>query len=149
MLKYNLVVRSPQNEDIATYELNDNYLIGRNPPDSIINSIVIVNKFISKTHCTLILMPPDDEHHFPHYVIKDGNIFTGDRSTNGTWVNGLKIVSDSEEQVDGLYLTSIELRHQDVITFGSNQAPKAIFEVVGIEEQGKDATGTFSAETDI
>lgn len=149
MLKYTLSILPPGGENIAIHELNDNYLIGRNPPSTAINSIVIPNGFVSKTHCTLILMPPDDEHHFSYYVLKDGNIFTGDRSTNGTWVNGLRIANELEEQQNGLWLTSIELRHQDVITFGGSKAPKAVFGIEGIEEVEGDGTGTFSAEIDI
>jgi pSer/pThr/pTyr-binding forkhead associated (FHA) protein len=151
MLKYTLSISSPEDGNGLIYELNDNYLLGRNPPVSSINTIAIINKFVSKTHCTLILMPPDDEHHFSYYVVKDGNIFTGDKSTNGTWVNGLRIAHDSEEKQDALWLTSVELRHRDIITFGSSKAPKAIFEIQGEEEQEKDATSTspFPTEIDI
>ena len=149
MLKYTLSIWLPDEISSVVYELNDNYLAGRNPPgDSIINRLFISNKFISKVHFSLILMPPDDGHHFGHYAIKDGNIFTGDRSTNGTWVNGLRIAHESEEHKNELYITNVELRHQDIITFGSTKAPKAIFEILRAEEQELDATSGFSAEID-
>ena len=143
ILIYTLSVQMPEtNTPASTYELDGNYLIGR----SSFCDIVIPNKFVSGVHCTLILMPPDSEHHFFYYVIKDGNIYTGDRSLNGTWVNGLQVVSEFEHKRNQLSITSVELRHEDVIAFGGKQAPKAVFKVQDLEGLEGDETGTFSED---
>jgi pSer/pThr/pTyr-binding forkhead associated (FHA) protein len=139
MLEYTLSVWIPDVPSVAIYKLSDNYLIGRHTSCD----IVIPNRFVSGTHCTLILMPPNEEHHYSYYLIKDGNVFANTSSTNGTWVNGMRIANESKE---GLCVTNVELRHQDIITFGGNKSPKATFEIKGLEG---DETGTFSAEIDI
>ena len=109
-----------QNLTLATYTL------GR----STNCDILVLDKYVSRWHCTLVLMPPDRNNSIPCYSIFDGLLMTGAKSTGGTWVNGCKI-------------TSAQLRHQDVITFGSRSYPKVIF-IAEISEIKDD--GTFSEQ---
>ncbi len=110
---YSLIVwhMDVANKGLATeYSLDTNITMGRQPTCDIHLSV----KFISRIHCTLILMPPELGNERPYYLIKDGCVF-GDKSANGTWVN--------EERIN-----QKKLNHQDVITFGINlEYPKAIF----------------------
>lgn len=92
------------------YPLQSSCTIGRHSTCG----VQLSSKFISRVHATLILMPPDLESDRSYYVIKDGHIM-GEKSINGTWVNGEAIAR----------LT--KLKHQDVITFGTSEYPRAIF----------------------
>lgn len=87
------------------------YLVGR----SSLCDICIIDPKISRVHCTLILMPGDDEtSEEPYYLIKDGNLL-GDLSANGVYLNGSKVKIQ-------------KLNHQDEITFWENISyPKLIF----------------------
>jgi pSer/pThr/pTyr-binding forkhead associated (FHA) protein len=93
------------------HQLETNCIIGRHSSCKIYLPI----RFISRHHCTLILMPPDAEHELPYYLIRDGHIL-GEQSANGTWVNGQSV------------LKLVELKHGDVITFASGAVyPQVIF----------------------
>lgn len=73
-------------------------------------------------------MPPDFYSEDPYYVIKDGSL-NGDRSANGTWINGLNIVSKI-----------FPLTNQDELTFGQGlYYPKIIFSI-DIEETVENPT---------
>lgn len=95
-----------------TFDLDASiYVIGRHSSCD----IVIPNKSISRFHCSLILMG-GDKNCKPFYVLKDGRI-CGDKSSNGTWVNGTKIGTH-------------QLNCFDLISFSSSKEyPNFIFEV--------------------
>lgn len=89
------------------------YVLGRHSSCD----ILILDQFLSRYHCTLILMEASKGRNQPHYIIYDGLLLSQERSRNGVWVNG--------KRVEILQ----ELSHQDVITFGSRSYPKAIFTI--------------------
>lgn len=92
------------------WDLESTCIIGRHSSAN----IVLPKKFISRYHCTLVLMPPDDSVSIPYYLIRDGQLL-GDRSQNGTWVNKNPVVQAT-------------LKHQDIITFAQGQLfPQVIF----------------------
>ncbi len=64
--------------------------------------IRLVSQFVSRRHATLVRLP--DEHGSFYYRIVDGNL-KGKASANGILINGLK-------------LTTHDLRNQDEIIFG-------------------------------
>jgi pSer/pThr/pTyr-binding forkhead associated (FHA) protein len=109
-----------------THKLNlVTYIIGRHSSCN----ILILDKFVSRWHCTLVLMPPDKYCRVPYYSLMDGLVM-GEKSGNGTWVNG-KIINYAS------------LKHQDTITFGNPQEyPYAVFTTDSLEEKPDD--GTFS-----
>lgn len=79
------------------------------------------NKFISRVHCTLVVVEEDSQ---TFCLLIDGSLVTGDRSFNGTWVNGQQI-------------TSHKLSHQDVITFGQSSAfPHITFYIDSLDNGG-------------
>jgi pSer/pThr/pTyr-binding forkhead associated (FHA) protein len=94
------------------------YVLGRHSSCD----ILILDRFLSRYHCTLILMEPSSTCKQPCYIIYDGLLLSQERSRNGIWVNG--------ERVKVLR----ELNHQDVITFGSQSFPKAIFIIDSIDK---------------
>lgn len=102
------------------------YVLGRNRSCD----ILILDKHVSRWHCTLVLMPPDKDSPIPYYLMVDGILMTGTKSTGGIWVNGWRV-------------NNIKLNHQDAITFGSRPYPKAIF-ISEISEIKDD--GTFSEQ---
>ncbi len=77
-----------------------NYSIGRNPA----NSIVIPSRLVSRHHATLLCKTSTGDHNFSFLII-DGNS-QGTRSSNGLFVNGIRC-------------SSKEIKHGDVIHFGS------------------------------
>lgn len=102
------------------------YLIGKH----FSCDILVLDRYVSRQHCTLILLPPDKNNLTPYYSIVDGVLMaTHSKSTNGTWINGKKITN----------LT--QLNHQDTITFGPYEYPKAVFTADNSEIKDD---GTFS-----
>ncbi|MEH1789682.1 MAG: FHA domain-containing protein [Nostoc sp.] len=96
------------------------YVLGRHSSCD----ILILDQFLSRYHCTLILMEPSGTCNQLHYIIYDGLSLSQERSRNGVWVNGerIKILQN--------------LNHQDVITFGSCSYPKAIFTIDVDKDEG-------------
>lgn len=90
---------------------------GRNCDISITN-----HNFISRIHCTVVVAEVDSN---PYCLLIDGDLVSGDRSLNGTWVNGQQI-------------TSTKLNHQDIITFGQNSTlPKITFYINDLDDGGE------------
>ncbi|MBD2364498.1 FHA domain-containing protein [Anabaena minutissima FACHB-250] len=114
-------------EERKKYTLDKSLVIGR----GVTSDIYIPLKFISRCHCTLILMPENSSSDRPYYLLKDGHIL-GESSANGTWVNG--------ERVKGFYY----LKHHDLITFGG-EYPQALFvdECATIDAEESKATSGF------
>jgi len=76
--------------------------------------IVISSLLVSKVHCTLTQSEDC-------WLITDG-VPLGEGSKNGTWINGQKIKA------------TLQLNHQDIITFGP-EYPRAIFTEEIIEKE--------------
>ncbi|MFN6560072.1 MAG: FHA domain-containing protein [Nostoc sp. ChiSLP01] len=115
-----------------TYDLNRaNYVLGKHSDCD----IFILEKFVSRHHCTLVLMPPDKKTSVPYYLLVDGLLMVQEsKSTNGTWVNGNRI-------------KAAKLNHQDIITFGPHQYPKAVF-ISEITEIKEDGTNSYYTESE-
>lgn len=79
------------------FEANSSITVGRSSSCD----IVLLYKFISRIHCTLVLMYEDRKF---YYLLFDGEIL-GKKSTYGTWVN--------KEKIEGKY----RVRNKDKITF--------------------------------
>jgi pSer/pThr/pTyr-binding forkhead associated (FHA) protein len=95
------------------------YRIGRND----FCDVCITEKFISRFHCTLILLPPEEPDFAYKYLLWDG-IPMQQRSTGGTWVNGRRINSKI-------------LKSGDVINFSEfKEYPHLVFESKEIREDG-------------
>jgi pSer/pThr/pTyr-binding forkhead associated (FHA) protein len=93
---------------------NSIYLIGRNSNCA----ITVIDPRVSRVHCCLILMPPDFFSPYPYYVLKDGGL-NGDKSANGTWVNGQNIINKI-----------FPLNNHDELTFGQGlYYPKVFFSI--------------------
>jgi pSer/pThr/pTyr-binding forkhead associated (FHA) protein len=126
-MNYQILIYLDAIQPPITQNLNSAiYRLGRNSTCD----ILVLDKYISRYHCTLVLMPPDKDNVAPYYSIIDGMLMTGTKSTGGTWVNGRKV-------------NNFKLNHQDVITFGSRPYPKIIF-IAEISEIRDD--GTFSEQ---
>jgi pSer/pThr/pTyr-binding forkhead associated (FHA) protein len=70
------------------------------------------NRFISRVHSTLVIA---EEEGRTCCLLIDGSLVSGDRSSNGTWVNGDRV-------------NKVKLNHQDVITFGQGSIlPSIVF----------------------
>lgn len=75
-------------------------------------------------------MPPNRGKKTPYYLVIDGLLMIPEsKSTNGVWINGTRV-------------SQADLKHQDTITFGPRQYPKAIFlnEITDIKEDGTFST---------
>ncbi len=92
------------------------YSLGRHPA----NTIVLASRSVSMQHAILlrVTVPETDQYGFQ---IIDGN-YKGKGSTNGLFVNGAKCFSHN-------------LRHGDIIAFGSNQAQAKYYAISNISEQ--------------
>lgn len=102
-----LLISPDEPEKEYAFESNSGITIGR----SLSCDIVISCKFISRIHCTLVLMCNDSEF---YYLLFDGEIL-GNPSKNGTWVNENRIV------------VKHHVKNRDVITFCENvQYPRLI-----------------------
>lgn len=109
---------------METYELDSSCILGRDESCGI--PIFNPSKTVSSQHCTLILMPKSKEDSTEYYLIRDG-VFNGKPSSNGTFVNGKRI----------LQLT--RLSNQDEITFGARH-PRAVFSATRREINEKEQT---------
>lgn len=99
------VYNSPTN--FYEYDLEDKSLVvvGRSNNDN----ITIQSNYISKSHCSFILLEKEEIGGKFYWVIKDNN------SSNGTWVNNNKVVVCT-------------LKNADIITFISNsEFPKIVY----------------------
>ena len=86
--------------DFYEYNLKDKSVVKVGRDDN--NNLIIQNNYISRNHCSFILLLKENEIDDNFYwVIKDNN------SSNGTWVNNKKIV---------VYT----LRNKDIITFSKD-----------------------------
>ncbi|BDI19919.1 hypothetical protein ANSO36C_57210 [Nostoc cf. commune SO-36] len=110
------------------------YSLGRHPA----NTIVLASRSVSMQHAILlrVTVPETDQYGFQ---IIDGN-YKGKGSTNGLFVNGNKCYSHN-------------LRHGDVIAFGSNKAQAKYYAISNISEQVfsesfdvEDLSGFFSEQ---
>ncbi|MDZ8263412.1 EAL domain-containing protein [Nostoc sp. ChiQUE01b] len=92
------------------------YSLGRHPA----NTIVLASRSVSMQHAILlrVTVPETDQYGFQ---IIDGN-YKGKGSTNGLFVNGNKCFSHN-------------LRHGDIIAFGSNKAQAKYYAISNISEQ--------------
>ncbi|MEH2256443.1 EAL domain-containing protein [Nostoc sp.] len=92
------------------------YSLGRHPA----NTIVLASRSVSMQHAILlrVTVPETDQYGFQ---IIDGN-YKGKGSTNGLFVNGNKCFSHN-------------LRHGDVIAFGSNKAQAKYYAISNISER--------------
>ncbi|MEH1811780.1 MAG: EAL domain-containing protein [Nostoc sp.] len=92
------------------------YSLGRHPA----NTIVLASRSVSMQHAILlrVTVPETDQYGFQ---IIDGN-YKGKGSTNGLFVNGTKCFSHN-------------LRHGDIIAFGSNKAQAKYYAISNISEQ--------------
>ncbi|MFN6474339.1 MAG: EAL domain-containing protein [Nostoc sp. SerVER01] len=100
------------------------YSLGRHSA----NTIVLASRSVSMQHAILlrVTVPETDQYGFQ---IIDGN-YKGKGSTNGLFVNGDRCYSHN-------------LKHGDVITFGSNQAQAKYYAISNLSEQA------FSESIDI
>ncbi|MEH2223446.1 EAL domain-containing protein [Nostoc sp.] len=110
------------------------YSLGRHPA----NTIVLASRSVSMQHAILlrVTVPETDQYGFQ---IIDGN-YKGKGSTNGLFVNGTKCFSHN-------------LRHGDIIAFGSNKAQAKYYAISNISEQAfsksfdvEDLSGFFSEQ---
>ncbi|MEH2022457.1 EAL domain-containing protein [Nostoc sp.] len=110
------------------------YSLGRHPA----NTIVLASRSVSMQHAILlrVTVPETDQYGFQ---IIDGN-YKGKGSTNGLFVNGTKSFSHN-------------LRHGDIIAFGSNQAQAKYYAISNLSEQAfsescdvEDLSGFLSEE---
>lgn len=115
---YSLVISLDKNEVSSALELTSSiYSVGR----SLVCDVVVIDCKVSRLHCCLILMPSDKISDKPYFIIRDGAL-SGEKSANGTWVNGQRVAV----QV---------LHNQDEIRFGENlMYPKLIFLIEQQEE---------------
>jgi diguanylate cyclase (GGDEF)-like protein len=92
------------------------YSLGRHPA----NTIVLASRSVSLQHAILlrVTVPETDQYGFQ---VIDGN-YKGKGSTNGLFVNGNKCFSHN-------------LRHGDVIAFGSNKAQAKYYAISNLSEQ--------------
>lgn len=111
-MSYSLIASLDQNHEVA-FTLNTTIAIGRGNLRFVARQLYLPVGFISRTHCTLILKAPDEHSDRAYFAIKDGNR-SGEKSKNGTWVNGDRIINE------------ISLKHQDVITFAGGSVFPAI-----------------------
>lgn len=74
-----LLISPNSPEQTFKFEVNNSIAVGRNPGCD----IVILYSFISRIHCTFVLMCEDKKF---YYLLFDGEIL-GRKSTYGTWVN--------------------------------------------------------------
>ncbi|WP_392535660.1 EAL domain-containing protein [Nostoc sp. C117] len=100
------------------------YSLGRHPA----NTIVLASRSVSMQHAILlrVTVPETDQYGFQ---IIDGN-YKGKGSTNGLFVNGDRCFSHN-------------LRHGDVIAFGSNHAQAKYYAISNLSEQA------FSQSSDV
>ena len=94
------------------------YSIGRQSS----NDIVIYDRVVSRHHATLIRIKPSPNNESYSYRILDGDL-EGNRSTNGLIING-----QARESINGQASESHDLKHGDVILFGSQS--KASYYIV-------------------
>jgi len=87
-----------------SFDSNQSILIGRGLECDIIIPDTEEYKFISRTHCTILL---DCENEIFIYYLYDGNIIKP--SLNKTWVDGSQIQ------------TRHKLKNRDIITFGESK----------------------------
>ncbi|MEH1853059.1 MAG: EAL domain-containing protein [Nostoc sp.] len=114
-IRHLLVIQDLQGR--RTIPLRENtYSLGRHPA----NSIVLASRSVSMQHAILlrVTVPETDQYGFQ---IIDGN-YKGKGSTNGLFVNGTKCYS-------------YNLRHGDIIAFGSNQAQAKYYAISNISEK--------------
>ncbi|MBD2252310.1 EAL domain-containing protein [Nostoc parmelioides] len=114
-IRHILVVQDLQGQ--RTIPLQEaTYSIGRHPS----NAIVLHSRSVSRQHAILlrVTLPGTDQCSFR---IIDGN-FKGQGSTNGLLVNGTRCFSHN-------------LRHGDVINFGSHQAQAKYYAISNISEK--------------
>jgi pSer/pThr/pTyr-binding forkhead associated (FHA) protein len=130
-MKYYLSIYLEAIKSPVNYRLEkSNYILGRHSSCD----ILILDKFVSLYHCTLVLMPPDMENPKPYYMVFDGVILENRPSKNGTWVNNKRIKNQ-------------KLSHQDTITFGSSKPfPNSVF-YTEITTQQADGTLEHEHET--
>ncbi|MEW6498561.1 MAG: FHA domain-containing protein [Cyanobacteriota bacterium] len=123
---YQLLIYLDEVQPPIVYDLNlAIYTIGRSSSCS----ILVLNPYVSRWHCTLVLMPPDKSSLIPYYSIMDGLLTTGSKSTGGTWVNNSRV-------------NSAQLEHKDVVTFGSRSYPQALFITNDLKE-GEGDTSSY------
>ncbi|MEH1777980.1 MAG: EAL domain-containing protein [Nostoc sp.] len=114
-IRHLLVIQDLQGR--RTIPLRENtYSLGRHPA----NTIVLASRSVSMQHAILlrVTVPETDQYGFQ---IIDGN-YKGKGSTNGLFVNGTKCYSHN-------------LRHGDIIAFGSNQAQAKYYAISNISEK--------------
>lgn len=92
-----LLILPDESEQTFKFEANSSITVGRSSSCD----IVLLYKFVSRIHCTFVLMCEDSKF---YYLLFDGEIL-GKRSTFGTWVN--------KEQIEGRY----RIQNRDKITF--------------------------------
>ena len=98
------------------------------------NSIVMRSRSVSRQHAILlrVTVPESDQYGFR---VVDGN-FNGKHSTNGLFVNGTKCLSH-------------DLKHGDIIEFGSNQAKAVYYAIYNLAEQDIPEAFTVEALSDL
>lgn len=137
-MNYQLLIHLDDKHPPITQNLHlATYVLGRNSTCN----ILILDQYISRWHCTLVLMPPTKTNPIPYYLIVDGLLLSETKSTGGTWVNGHKV-------------NSAKLNDKDTITFGSRPYPKAMFiaenpEMKSFHEDVTFPVGSEQASTDI
>lgn len=107
--------------NVGTYLALDlqEYRIGR----SQLCDVCITEKFISRFHCTLILLPPEEPDFAYKYLLWDG-VPMQSHSTGGTWVNGKRVNSKI-------------LKSGDIISFSEfKEYPHLVFESKETAEDG-------------
>ncbi|NRB07282.1 MAG: EAL domain-containing protein [Richelia sp.] len=119
-----LVVKDIQGQRVITLQ-ETTYSLGRDSR----NSINLRARSVSRQHAILLRVTVPDTEQYGFRVV-DGN-FHGKPSTNGLLVNGRKCVSH-------------DLKHGDIIEFGSNQA-KAIYYAI-CDVSGENITEDFTVD---
>ncbi|MDJ0617955.1 MAG: EAL domain-containing protein [Calothrix sp. MO_192.B10] len=110
-----LLVKDIQGQRVITLQ-EATYSLGRDSR----NSIALRSRSVSRQHAILLRVTVPESEQYGFRVV-DGN-FNGKRSTNGLLVNGTKCVSH-------------DLKHGDIIEFGSNQAKAIYYAICNLAEQ--------------
>jgi pSer/pThr/pTyr-binding forkhead associated (FHA) protein len=130
MKEFSLIIK----DEFSTKEIvldSAYYSIGRSPACDIILDFKVVSRY----HCGLVLMPPDSIFEDYYYLIKDGNLM-GERSANGTFINGKKI-------------NIWNLQNQDEISFSPGlEYPKLNFAIASNEEPEHPTFTSFFNDTE-